>query len=222
MLKEIAQIHWKDSIRYSLITLTYPDSVAFRSLEKYTVDRSRFVRDLERHVGRPLSMLWRKEWKPRQSGQHKGQMYPHWHLLCFDTPWIAHQDVRQLWRAVIAHGGSVATDIREARSGKLAAFYASKYAAKASSCSLDNVAYLNYRWGRPWGFLRKGGISYYEPKVIRHLTPAEFSLAKQLAAGQWKGVNRADSQGFTLFGDCGDAIYRSVMKMRLATAGKAG
>lgn len=222
MLKEIAQIHWLDTIRYSLITLTYPDSVAFRSLERHTIDRSRFVRDLERTVGKPIGILWRKEWKERQSGLYKGQMCPHWHLLCFDMPWVDHKEIRGLWRSILAHGGPVATDVREARSGKLAAFYASKYAAKASSCSLDNVAYLNYRWGRPWGFLRKGSISYYEPKIIRNLSPDEFALVRQLAASQWKGIKRNDTQGFSLFGDCGNAIYRSVLKMRLARERQSG
>jgi len=216
MLREIAQINWNTGTRFSLITLTYPDQLVKRTMERQTVDRSRFVRDLERTVGRPLSMLWRKEWKPRLSGQHQGQLACHWHLLAFGIPWVAHDHVRALWRNVLAHGGNVATDIREAPSGERAAFYASKYCAKASSCSLDNVSYLNTRFGRPWGFLRKTGIVYYKPKIIRDLSPAEFALVKHLAAASWKGISRNAAQGFSLFGPCGDAIYRSVMKMRVA------
>jgi hypothetical protein len=216
MLKEIAQIRWPDNIRYSLITLTYPDDVAERSIARHTIDRSRFVRDLEHRTGRRYGVLWRKEWEPRKSGVNAGQLTAHWHLLCFDTPWIDHKHIRKIWQSILATGGPCATDIREAKTGQCAAFYAAKYAGKPSSCSLDNAAYLNRQWGRAWGFLRKDRISYYKPSIIRGLSPEEFALAKHLAAASYTGIDPRSPGGFTLFTERGDAIARSVMKMRLA------
>lgn len=221
LLREIAQIEWLDGVRYSLLTLTYPDQCARRSIAQHTIDRSRFTRDLEQLTGRETGILWRKEWKERQSGVFKGQILPHWHLLLFDSAWIDHKDIRKLWSVVIGATGPVATDIREVKTAVQAAYYAAKYASKAPDCSLDNVSYLNSVFGRAWGFLRKHQIPYYEPTIIRDLSPEEFALAKHLASAQWRGIPRGKEQGFTLFGDCGPAIVESVRKMRLANARRA-
>lgn len=221
MMKEIAQIQWQNDTRYSLISLTYPDHVANRTNATHTIDRSRYIRDMEKLVGRPLGILWRKEWKQRLSGERKGEFTLHWHLLAWSTPWIDHRDIRKLWAKILRTGGPLCTDIREAKTAERAAFYAAKYAAKASSCSLDNGAYLNRQWGRAWGFTRKHLISYYEPKIIRNLSPSEFALLKALASAEWQGIDRGSNQGFTLFSKHGDAIFRSVQKMRLANSGQA-
>lgn len=221
LLREIAQIHWTDQVRYSLITLTYPDEAAERSIARHTIDRSRFVRDLEQLTGRGHGVMWRKEWKPRLTGHRKGQFTAHWHLLVFDIGWVDAADVRRIWKSILATGGPVATDVREAKSGDQAAMYAAKYSAKATSCSLDYAAYLNRRWGRAWGFLRKVLIPYYKPTIIRDLSKEELALVKALASAQWKGVPRGADQGFSLFGGCGEAIAKSVLKMRLAKARRA-
>lgn len=215
MLREIAQIHWRDDVRYSLITLTYPDAIAERSIERQTIDRSRFVRDLERLIGHNVGILWRKEWKERLSGVRKGQLTAHWHLLCFDVGWIDHADIRRVWAAILATGGPLSTDVREAKTGQQAAMYAAKYAAKCSPCSLDNASYLNRRWGRAWGFLRTVLIPYYEPIVIRGLSHDELALARHLAHGIWPAIRPDTDSGFTLFGDEVQALAASVAKMRL-------
>lgn len=216
MLKEIAQIHWRDDIRYSLITLTYPDALTRRTVGRQTLDRSRFTRDLERLVGTKISMLWRKEWKHRLTGVHKGKLAPHWHLLCFRMPWVDHRDVRKLWRACLAHGGRVATDVREASSGEQAAVYAAKYAAKRTSCSLDYATYLNTGFGRAWGFVRKHLISYYKPTLIRGLSEDELALATQLAQSIWPGVHCNGTGAFTIFTPHAANFLGSIQKKRLA------
>lgn len=218
LLKELAQIRWRDDIRYSLISLTYPDQKAERSCARHTIDRSRYIRDLESLTGSKYGILWRKEWEERKSGERKGQLVLHWHLLAWDIGWVDHRDIRKLWRNILGWGGPLATDIEEATSADKAAFYAAKYAAKPSSCSLDNAAYLNKRWGRPWGFCRSIQIDRYKPIIIRGLSADEFALVKNLAAPHWKGIKRHDDQGFTLFSDVGQEIARSVQKMRLARA----
>lgn len=216
LLKQLAQIRWRDDIRYSLISLTYPDKTAERSCARHTIDRSRYIRDLEHLTGRKYGILWRKEWEDRKSGERKGELILHWHFIAFNIGWVDHRDIRKLWRNILGWGGPLCTDIQEATSADKAAFYAAKYCAGVPSCSLDNAAYLNKRWGRPWGFCRSVSIDRYKPVVIRGLSPDEFALVKNLAAPHWKGIKRHQTHGFTLFSDLGPEIIRSVQKMRLA------
>lgn len=88
----------------SFVTLTYPDA--------FPTDREKWKRDLHtlgkrikrKYPGR--SYIWKEELKKRKSGQHKGELAPHFHLLTYDENGLDLPEFRawlsQAWYEVVA------------------------------------------------------------------------------------------------------------------------
>jgi hypothetical protein len=216
LLQEIAGIKWDHYKRYLLITLTYPDKQLGRSIAQQTQDRSLFLRYIEDALGREVGVLWRKEWKVRQSGVQEGQLAPHWHLLLFGAHFIPHRDVRRWWRTILGATGPLATDVRALKTGEHAARYTAKYVSKSTlRSSLDNVPYLNISFGRPWGFCRADLIPRHAELHLPDLQPDELALLRERATRMYKGVGRHGTTGFCLFHDDVFKLFELLRRGRL-------
>jgi hypothetical protein len=212
MLKTIAIIDWSKVGPSLLITLTYPGELGKRRYSERVKDLYLFHRYMEKHLGKEVALLWRTEWKVRKSGQQKGQLLPHVHLVVFDVRWIPWQAVRGWWRTILGHEGPLATDVGRAGDGDTAARYAAKYAAKpAEEGSLDSAAYLNNSIGRAWGVKRRRLIPFCDKDSFR-LGEKLARQLRQLAATIFEGYDVERGEGFTLFGDIAVMVGKDLMK----------
>lgn len=171
MMQECARI--RDVEHGFFLTLTFPDFVvsAFESVEEmalwakdaWSVLRKRLAREFPRGGG-----VWRMELQDRKSGDFKGQLVPHFHVMFFAgepvplmmvTDWLCESwcEVVGLHAREFVEHGTNAWGINDRRH---AMAYASKYAAKVEG---DGVA-AGRRWGR-FGKLDQSAAVEYELSV---------------------------------------------------------
>jgi len=201
MLKVIAKIDWGRVPYGVFITLTYPDGYWTRDYHQRTIDRSRFIRDLEKHLGREVSVLWRCEWQKRKSGQKKGEIAPHLHLMCLGVRFVAANVVRQFWRGVLQVAGPLATDVRGVTGKEGCGRYLAKYISKTPS--LDNAAYLNRPWmaGRHWGITRPSLVPWADVEHDREISEEEYHNAVAAYLEAVPGMPANAQESFTLLGE---------------------
>jgi len=195
MLKTIAKIDWGRVPFGVFITLTYPDTRWETDYDNRTIQRSRFIRDLEKYLDREISVLWRTEWKKRQSGERKGEYAPHLHLMCLGTRFVCSKWVRTAWRSILSVTGALATDVRGVSGAEGCGKYLAKYISKSSS--LDNAAYLNRPWmrGRHWGLTRPSLVPWADVEHDREISEDEYFSAMQahLEMATWQGAKSQES-----------------------------
>lgn len=89
MVRRLMAVAWSELLSgrhsqrvYSLfVTLTYPD-IFSDAHERWKRDIDTFSKRLSRHIG-SAAFLWKMELKTRKSGDNKGSVAPHFHLLCY-------------------------------------------------------------------------------------------------------------------------------------------
>jgi hypothetical protein len=130
-----------------LLTLTYSDSSYGRSWQECKADLRAFRSRFERRYGR-VPYFWRLEHKPRQSGQHVGQLMPHFHLLVFGQERVDKDWLRGAWSEVVSNGAElVRTNVRPVYDWRGAGCYLSKDLAKEQTTDVAT--------GRVWGVVNK-------------------------------------------------------------------
>lgn len=174
MLKMINRIAWDDVGKSLLITLTYPDQFHTLDYSDRSMHRAWFHRELEKELGREVSVIWRIEWLPRKSGPRQGFIHPHFHLIVLGVNYVHHQTVRKIWRRVLKVEGPLATDVRQIKGVEGAVRYVCKYLSKP--LSLDIGAYRNIGAvsGRHWGILRPSKIPWCNDLVRTMLGDSEW------------------------------------------------
>jgi hypothetical protein len=181
------------------ITLTYPRGlvptwqVAKRQLNT-------FLWYLEKSFGRH-GLMWRME------QQADGTL--HFHILFWFRPFVSWRWVAQEWDGLIGNyvlpEKSASTNIQGIRNHRQAAYYVSKYIAKATSEAEGDTGHGRH-WGtRNWGMMpvhvRVVALSLHEGYRVRRLI------------GQWRkahGVRHSAFQGFCKFvpsSECGVTAF---------------
>jgi hypothetical protein len=212
MIKEIAVINWSATGRCLFLTLTYPDSLGERSYKERTTDRTLVTRRIERYLGKNIATLWRCEWKARKSGERKGQMMPHLHMLLFGVEYIPWEDLRMWWRETLGIDGPLHTYVQKLTDGEHAAKYAAKYAAKDGSSSLVNAAYLDGLLGRAWGMTRQKLIPRAALTSYRNL-PASVERALRILGSEMRHHHAPDSQGsYCVIGDAVQGLVKNILE----------
>jgi len=201
MLKTIAKIDWGRVPYGVFVTLTYPDTEWTRDYAQRTIDRSRFIRDLEKFLCREFPILWRIEWKRRQSGMRVGQYAPHLHLMCLGVRYVAASAVLHFWRGVLQVGGHLHTDVRGVHGPEGCGKYLAKYLSKSSS--LGNAAYVNnpHMAGRHWGLTRPSLVPWADVEHDREISEAVYheAVAAHIEMATHQGAETQES--FTLLGE---------------------
>jgi hypothetical protein len=212
MLRAVHKIDWDRWGDCVFITLTYPDSYADAKFRRGSSERWRFQRALEKHLGRPISVLWRVEWKARLSGATKGQLWPHLHLLCGAVKYVSHELVRYWWRTIVHVYGPICTDVQGLDAGQGAALYVSKYTAKKHS--LDIRTYLNNASGlkRAWGITRKHLVPWADVCTVRELSDVQAAELRSLASRTIGCYDQDLGGGFTLLGKAAVAEVGQILE----------
>jgi len=160
MLEMMAKI--RNPGKLIFITLTYTDNAWF--------GKSSNGRVLETHLdnickwfeyNRPdCGIIWRKEWLPRKSGKHIGQIAPHLHLIIRGSNITSKADcesfhnlLQDAWGKITGEKSRV--DVQIAHSRKHAYYYVSKYVAKPLTKDESYIREFfhnqNACVGRHWG-----------------------------------------------------------------------
>lgn len=129
MIELIARIDEKLAGFICFVTLTYPDRSGPPSALQTARDLRAFLKRLGRmHPG--ASAIWRREWERRKSGVHVDEVFPHFHIIFFNLPFVHRTDINEFWSDVIGHDEYVRTEIRGLQNWKHAFRYVAKYMTK--------------------------------------------------------------------------------------------
>lgn len=215
MLKFVATIDLGKASKSVFVTLTYPPEREVNTHQTRTKQRKKFMRYIEKHLGRKVAGLWRVEWLPRESGATQGEIAPHIHMLLFDVRWLPKEKVNEWWRKTIVWEEYCRTEIKRTRKGKQTAYYAAKYCGKRTDGSLVYGAYLDRVKGRHWGYLR-GKLIPREP-ITWILEPSETQLDYMLkrANDNFKAHDIRQGESFTLLGEYVDDMRKILHEMGL-------
>lgn len=130
MLELLARIDFDRAGFTSFVTLTYPDRDGAPTPQQTDRDRDRFFKRIRRQFPN-ASGIWRREWEARKSGDFVGAVYPHYHILFFNLPFVHYNDLNDWWRGVLRYDGSdLRTEIKGLKDKHHARVYLSKYIAK--------------------------------------------------------------------------------------------
>jgi hypothetical protein len=138
------------------VTLTYPDC--------FCTEPARWKRDLDVFLKRfnrkyPVAaVVWRMEFKVRQSGVNAGAVAPHFHLLVFGLPLLPKDLLSRWWYEVVDSGDpkhlQAGTQVARVHSRRGVLGYASKYISKVDEgCAFEG--------GRVWGIVGRENLPVY-------------------------------------------------------------
>ncbi len=215
MLTWLAKINWPQIKKGLFITLTYPDDQATLDPTERNKQRWTWHRDMENHLNKQFSLLWRIEWEPRKSGKRLNEFLPHFHLIAPGIRWIDKEKITSVWRRVIGADGPTSVKVKSLSCEKVHALYVSKYCAKIPSTSnLDDVSYLNIR-GRHWGFHRPTMIPM-SAKVRFENIPISLVSKIQVAASEFTPYyDPLLDTGVAFFGKFGQKMASFIRKLAL-------
>jgi hypothetical protein len=202
LFRLINRLDWNRAGRTTFFTGTWRDDVGRPEPADLTKARSWFKRDLELKCCKPISGLWRVEWKSRLSGKKVGHTMPHVHTLLFNMPYIDMRWWYEKWAMCIGTNKSVDVDVSEVWDLKHCMNYVAKYIGKPpdGDClrRLGIEAYLNY--GRAWGKYRADLLPYADGALIRVPPGNLVKRIRAVATAAWHDCPQAEQMGFSVFG----------------------
>lgn len=199
-----------------MLTLTYPDI--------FPLDWHIWKENLEQFRSLLLSEFpdcegfWRLELIDRKSGQSKGRLSPHFHLILKMFKNVTKSKFKKMvgkWWAKIAHSqdkfqGKYATRVDKILTPRHALNYAAKYCTKWSGVPLDangepiDASHINCTIGRQWGKIGKPDLSHSGLYVISRNAAKRLYQAfleiKIESGDSWKGFwKQSSSTSFTSY-----------------------
>jgi len=142
------------------VTLTYPDEFP-DDLHTWNLHLERLRSRLRR---KGWGVIWRREFKERQSGDNAGKVAPHYHLLVWGASQAAIRAyIPGAWYEVVGSGDprhlEAGTRVEILRTWRGVCGYVSKYMAKSEELpEMENIASV----GRFWGVINRDGIPWAE------------------------------------------------------------
>ena len=181
------------------ITLTYRDQEWFSNTPRNLQSHLENICKRIEHNYPNAGEIWRKEWTIRKSGEHKGEVAPHIHMIVRGVGEDANDFKAWLttaWAEVCGaaeHGATARVDCQIARSYKHAARYVSKYIAKLpdddQELAIRFYLYLNRgEIGRHWGMRGKWDVSH---STILPMAAKQSVIFKRLVRGWLRSRNKS-------------------------------
>lgn len=222
MLKTLATVEFSKVGNPLFITLTYPNRESDLTRKELNMHRFKFFRELEKVLGEKQSGIWRIEWKRRQSGEHKGKVYPHFHVILMSTKFIGHAIINAAWKKAIGESTYVRTDTQGMVNEKQAVYYVAKYCAKVGDCSLVNDANLNIPSGKDWGVHRRNMLPRATKEVFEVSIKGTLWAELVAMANEPEALARNGGESFTLLGDMVEEAMRIIRTKFPLTAEGSG
>lgn len=210
MMDTVSRIDWVNR-RSTFVTLTYHSNMCDARRAKR--DLRAFLKRIYRRYGN-IPVLWKME--PQKRGAW------HFHLICFDLPYISTADILQHWREVTGEATITQVKIEPIASARKARSYVCKYLGKPlidhlltyfalmlSKCpawmtlvaSLDylpNLAAIAFP-GRFWGIENRANMRWAVLKTVSITINKAYFDFKRSARCHWQGVNGNKNAGFTIY-----------------------
>jgi hypothetical protein len=202
-------VYWEDCMPASFITLTFPDERKPESSQFANQLRWCFWRALERKVNKQLAGVWRVEWKARQTGSKLGEIFPHFHFIVFDVPFVHRDWISQTWAAMLKVSTAV-THIRKINNLRAAGGYVSKYLGKADGCLVIGPYLSHEGFGRQWGIFRKKLIPLYAKLESDVDTDARLLEIKRRLRPDITSVAELEALSLKAFGPLAYAIWTEI------------
>jgi hypothetical protein len=200
LLKILNTIDFVEASPTWFVTLTYPDWPKAPVAKETNIHRYVINRYIEKYLGEKVSIIWRLEWMPRQTGKNVGLYMPHFHLMIFRANHLDELHVAESWQKTLGVEEYLQTKVIKMVNERQVGYYVAKYCAKVEDGILDIAAYLNKPKGRHWGLMRPKLLPVHQEVIIK----AEWSprVAKALERARQIRYNGAPYEGsFTLLGD---------------------
>ena len=219
MLVMLQSVPWAEADAF-FVTLTWHEGFT-SDAEQWHAALRLWRQRLQRHYGAHVGGVWKLELQERKSGEHEGDIAPHFHLVVFwqrgRRPSIAsfRRWVSRSWNEVVEPGDAAhlaaGTNVRPVRNvagpemGRLLS-YLSKYMGKLEAFRVvDKETGEIMKTGRSWGTW--GEIPQVTGRAVS-MTREEFEeLTRRINAwadetGSWyHGAISPEWAGFTLWGD---------------------
>lgn len=218
MLKRIAEIDWNQVGKSLFLTLTYPDSVAHNCKEKRNKERYILLRAIEMRLGKRFCGLWRVEYKPRRSGERKGEVLAHMHMLLFGVDFLPADTLREDWQSAIGSEETPRVHVEKALDGLAATKYIAKYCGKVEDAAINlvKVSYLNN--GRHYGYHRSRMIPLHPTLEFPLLDPKAIHYIRVQAGHMLKYLDLDYFETFTLLGDfalkCASVVQKNLFDLQ--------
>jgi hypothetical protein len=200
LIKTLQTIDYRNSPLSVAITLTYPPEREPRDMYQRGMDRSQMIRHIENYLDRNVYGLWRTEWLPRLSGERKGFLAPHIHLVLFGIRFIHYQTINDWWKGVIQWEGYVRTEIRRARKQRTTLHYLSKYISKPVDSSLVIASYPNGPDGKHYDWIRRNLVPTYSPQWYSDLTEEQKEYVYAAHKRAWPESDVKPGESLTILG----------------------
>jgi len=180
--------------------LTYPDQFYEHRMDGKRLKESHLKKFFQRlqYAYPEVSVIWKLEYKDRQSGRHIGALFPHFHMLVWNLHDENLYDLRQLvarmWWEVCGKLSEehlrAGTSITRIKSYRGVFWYASKYMSKEVEAEVSEV-------GRWWGVKGREHLPAAYCHVIDFLEDEHYQkIIKWMAAyagfpesEQWLGLS---------------------------------
>lgn len=216
MLRFMNKIDWTRITEALFITLTYRDDMLFERKRDRNTHRFLFMRFIEHYLKRQVASIWRCEWKVRKTGECKGMIAPHFHIIVPMVGFVPFMAINQFWKQAAGTDEIIATDVRRVTGHQGALRYIAKYVSK--DCYLDKLVYLNngVELGRSWGVTRKHLIPMCPISVSRELTDAERDRVQLVGKNKLTWYDPADEVGYTLLGDEAVQLFQKILHLPIA------
>ena len=216
VLRFSATVDWSRGIGGRFITLTYPDERVRHDKGDRKKHLYIFCRSMERHMGTKIPLVWRVEWKERESGIFQGKAAPHVHMLVFTSLFIPYWLVNEWWKQAIGWDAYVRTECRAVSNERMAGAYVSKYVAKVDeNYSLVNVLKGNST-GRHYGYKRPAQIPRCSGVTILGGTANFFSRLRDIAFRELPNDFRDGDASYTLLGEKAERWKEIIVENALA------
>jgi hypothetical protein len=132
------------------VTLTYSDLSYGSQWETWKEHLQAITRRLKRrHPG--IAFVWRLEVKPRRTGDHVGELMPHFHFLVWNVDAIDVDWLRGSWSEIVGTGDTIRVNVKRVSGWRGACSYLSKDMAK--------VGVTDVPTGRVWGVIGRAFLA---------------------------------------------------------------
>jgi hypothetical protein len=132
------------------VTLTYSDLSYGLEWEAWKGHLQAMIRRLKRRYP-SIAFVWRLEVKPRLTGDHAGELMPHFHFLVWNVDSIDVDWLRVSWSDVVGTGDTIRVNVRRVSGWRGACSYISKDMAKVEMSVIPT--------GRVWGVIGKAYLA---------------------------------------------------------------
>lgn len=206
LLRKLSRL---DDTRPKFITLTYPSEYPDAQTAKRHLRA--FLQRVRRRVPE-ASAVWRLEFQDRGA--------PHFHLLCYNWPYISFETVKSWWSEIIGVIDSQPLFVRveQVRSKRGTMYYASKYMSKptarpAAGAFFNYDAYLYA--GRVWGVFNAGFLPLATQlyQILPDIRWRAFHDTKKFFRRRFRRITKQRAKGGCIFADDAYAVFFAALRI---------